>query len=103
MESERKHIYKILTRSEFEMFERDGFFEGSELDKKDGYIHSSTKEQVEKTRTKFFATHPDVHLLTIDIKGLDVRFETSPRSGETYPHIYESIPKANVMKVEKMD
>lgn len=95
-------IYKLLTKAEYTALEQEGVFRGSALDQKDGYIHSSTEDQVEKTRAKFFAHENDVYLLTINPKGLDVRFETSPRSGEIYHHIYESVPRANVIKVEKL-
>ncbi len=95
-------IYKLLTKTECEFLEQTGVFHGSALDIKDGYIHASTADQVEKTREKFFSKEIDVYRITIDPKGLDVRFEKSPRSGETYPHIYQSLTQENINKIEKL-
>lgn len=96
-------IYKILTQSEYHEFIKTSFFKGSELDQKDNFIHCSTEDQVSKTREKFFAGLNNLKLLKIDPRGLDVRYESSPRSGITYPHVYEPLPLSNVIEVRDLD
>ena len=40
--------------------ERAGAFAGSEVDRRDGYIHFSTAGQVAETAAKYFAGLPDL-------------------------------------------
>ncbi|MBX9976852.1 MAG: DUF952 domain-containing protein [Alphaproteobacteria bacterium] len=96
------YIYKILTHDQFKEMQDQGRFSGSALDVKDGYIHCSTEEQVQAVREKFFKDQDTLILLTISPKGLDVRFEVSPRSKQCYPHIYENLPIANVIASKKI-
>ncbi len=96
------YIYKILTLDQFQEMQDQGRFSGSILDTTDGYIHCSLEEQVAGVQEKFFKEEDALILLTIDPKGLDVRFEISPRSGECYPHIYENLPIANVIASKKI-
>ena len=41
--SSSEAIYKILTHKEWESFQREGIFKGSDMDKKDGFIHAAFK------------------------------------------------------------
>ena len=55
-------IFKIVTTQEWENAKNMGFFKGSEMDQKDGYIHSSTAEQVAGVKDKFFGDMTINHL-----------------------------------------
>jgi uncharacterized protein (DUF952 family) len=80
--------YKILTVTEFEKFAKDKVFIGTPLDIKDGYIHmSSTKEQMERVKQKYYKDQK-IYLLEIDLDKLNnVKFEPIS-NGDIYPHLY---------------
>ena len=81
--------YKVLTAEEMATLERDGRFEGSADDRRDGFIHLSTAEQLEGTLDKHYAGRADLHLAAIDLGafGQSLRWEPS-RGGALFPHLY---------------
>ncbi|MBU3676978.1 MAG: DUF952 domain-containing protein [Chitinophagaceae bacterium] len=97
-------IFKIVTSQEWEIAKNTGFFEGSELDQKDGYIHCSTAEQAPETKDKFFKDMKDLVLLTVDVNQVqkNIKWEESPASGKVYPHIYGILPLSAITKEEKL-
>lgn len=96
-------IYKIMTEKELKTFQNSGVFEGSHLDQQDGYIHCSASiEQTLKIISKFFQGQKNLKRVEINPDGLDVRFEISPRSGITYPHVYQYIPLDKVTHIEDL-
>jgi len=84
-------VYKIFTESEWNAFQESGQFEGSEDDLRDGFIHLSTKEQVDGVIDRFFSDR--YPLFVAGFSGTDFRqhlkWETTV-SGEDYPHLYGS-------------
>lgn len=85
--------YKVLTGPEMEALERDGRFEGSEADRRDGFIHLSTAEQLTETVDKHFAGRDDLHVAAVDLvayRAESVRWEPS-RDGALFPHLYEPL------------
>ena len=46
--------WKILTADELATLERDGRFDGSPDDQRDGYVHLCTGDQLEATLAKHF-------------------------------------------------
>lgn len=82
--------YKVLTRHEMESFERNGVFEGSDVDRRDGFIHLSTCEQLTETVNKHFAGQDELWTVAVDMSahGDKVRWEAS-RGGQLFPHLYE--------------
>jgi len=64
-----------------------------------GFIHASTSDQVGATAERFYRDEPGgLVVLEIDESGLDVRFEDGG-GGELFPHVYEPIPVASVVRV----
>jgi uncharacterized protein (DUF952 family) len=59
-------IYKLLTRSEWEAAQEEGYFSGSAHDQRDGFIHFSTAAQLGETARKHFAGVSDLVLLAVD-------------------------------------
>lgn len=82
--------YKVLTGPEMESFEREGVFEGSDVDRRDGFIHLSTCEQLTETVNKHFADRDDLWTVAVDsaAHGDRLRWEPS-RGGQLFPHLYE--------------
>ena len=47
-------VYKVCTKEEWDHAILNKFYIGSEIDIKDGFIHLSTKEQLNETVSKHF-------------------------------------------------
>lgn len=89
-------VYKILSKDEWQAARTLGLFEGSAVDRQDGYIHFSTAEQVEETAAKHFAGRRDLVLLAVAADALtDLRWEPS-RGGALFPHLYAPLDVAAV-------
>lgn len=81
--------YKILTREQMDLLEREGSFAGAPVDLADGYVHLSTAAQVAETLAKHFAGQQDLWIAAVDLEplGSAVRWEES-RGGALFPHLY---------------
>jgi uncharacterized protein (DUF952 family) len=81
--------YKVLTADEMAALERDGRFDGSADDRRDGFIHLSTADQLAGTIDKHFVGRDDLHLAAVDLGafGNSLRWEPS-RGGVDFPHLY---------------
>ena len=93
-------VYKICTRAEWCDAEAADLFEGSAVDRADGFIHLSTREQVEETARRHFAMQDDLVLIELDAARLQpaLRWEPS-RGGALFPHVYGTLRPSTVMSV----
>lgn len=91
-------IYKICPKNLWNEAESAGFFTGSPVDIRDGYLHFSTGEQVRETAGKHFAGQEDLLLIAIDADALGaaLRYEPS-RGGDLFPHLYAPLPVSAVL------
>jgi uncharacterized protein (DUF952 family) len=66
----------------------------------EGFIHTSTIEQVPGTARRYYTEVPDLVMLVIDPDRVaaEIRWEES-RPGEVYPHIYGELEPAAVLRV----
>ncbi|HEY5676732.1 MAG TPA: DUF952 domain-containing protein, partial [Myxococcales bacterium] len=85
-------IYKILPRAEGEAARASGGFEGSAVDRRDGYIHFSTAGQAPETARRHFHGQADLVVLEIEADDLGeaLRWEPS-RGGALFPHLYAAL------------
>jgi uncharacterized protein (DUF952 family) len=85
-------IYKITPSGLWREAEQKGLFEGSAVDLADGFMHFSTKDQVEETAAKWFAGQQDLMLIGVDPGKLGdaLRYEPS-RGGALFPHLYGAL------------
>jgi uncharacterized protein (DUF952 family) len=85
-------IYKIVSEEEWRSAEARGLFEGSDVDRRDGYIHFSTHEQAGETADRHFAGKEDLLLVAIDATqfGASLKWEPS-RGGALFPHLYSPL------------
>lgn len=90
-------IFKLLTSAEWAAAQTAGQFDGSADDRRDGFVHFSTADQVVETARRYFADVPDVVLLTVDPAPLGdaLRWEPS-RGGDLFPHLYAPLPVSAV-------
>ena len=90
-------IYKICEAAEWRAAEQSGAFAGSEVDRRDGFIHFSTATQVAETAAKHFAQKAGLILVAVDAGALGpaLKWETS-RGGALFPHLYGVLPVSAV-------
>lgn len=93
-------IYKILPRAEWTAAQAAGRFEGSAVDRQDGYIHFSTAAQAKETARRYFANL--AHLVVLEVEGDDLgpglKWEPS-RGGDLFPHLYGPLAVGDVRTV----
>ena len=96
-------IYKIMAATEWATAQAAGVYNGSEHDRRDGFIHFSTAGQAAETAAKYFANQPDLVLLSIDpgLLGAALTWEPS-RGGALFPHLYAPLPIAAVVAVNEL-
>jgi uncharacterized protein (DUF952 family) len=88
-------IYKIVTAPEWAAALAEGLFAGAGIDLADGFIHFSTRAQVEETAAKHFQGRPGLLLVGVeeDSLGEKLVYEIS-RGGAPFPHLYGPLPTA---------
>lgn len=93
-------IYKILTRAEWRAAQAAGAFEGSAVDRQDGYIHFSTAGQAPETAARHFRGQDGLVVLEVeaDDLGAALRWEPS-RGGALFPHLYGVLEASAVRAV----
>ena len=91
-------IYKICARTAWEEAEAAGRYAGSEVDRRDGFIHFSTVAQLPGTAAKHFAGLTDLMLVAVDGEklGAALKWERS-RGGELFPHLYAALSLSAVL------
>ena len=95
-----KQVYKILTTSEWKDAKALGEIETA-LDRKDGFIHLSTAQQLSGTLAFYFKNFDSLVLLQINTRDFkdeiifEKAFPAGERTGE-FPHLY------GILKVEKI-
>ena len=93
------HIYKLLRAEEWAAFQASGVFSGAPVDRKDGYIHFSTAEQVRETAAKHFAGVDGLVLAEVDPRALGAGLKWEPsRGGQLFPHLYSPMSLKAVVR-----
>ena len=91
-------IYKILAQTAWNEAQKEGVFQGSADDIRDGFIHFSTKEQLQGTLEKHFKGQKDLILLAIIESDLGENLKWEPsRGGALFPHLYAPLPTSHVL------
>ena len=91
-------IYKILSRAEWDAAKAVGRFEGSAVDRLDGYIHLSAVDQAQETAAKYFRGLEGLVLLGVEAEDLGdaLKWEAS-RGGALFPHLYRPLLAGEVL------
>ena len=97
-------VYKVMQPDEWAAAVRAGAYAGSALDRRDGFIHLSTVNQVEETVERHFADSGRLTLVAVDVAqwGDALRFEPS-RGGALFPHLYTEIKVADILWAKDFD
>jgi uncharacterized protein (DUF952 family) len=96
-------VYKICATEEWRDAMRAGAFHGAAIDRKDGFIHLSSGEQVAETAAKHFAGVGDLVLVAVDDAALGpaLKWEVS-RGGALFPHLYGALKPDAVLWVKPL-
>ena len=72
--------YRLVLQAEWEVIQRDGVYQGSDLDTRDGYLHMSPAREVRATAARYYAGCRDLVLLIIDLPllGDNMRWDMVP-------------------------
>lgn len=93
-------LYKICSLREWPSA---GQFEGSAIDRRDGFIHLSAAHQVRETAARHFAGQDDLVLIAVDEQALGSALVWEPsRGGALFPHVYGAIDPAIVQWVKPL-
>jgi uncharacterized protein (DUF952 family) len=91
-------IYKVLRSAEWAEAQARGVFTGSPVDVRDGFIHFSTREQLEETIARHFSAERDLVVLEVDSAALGEKLKWEPsRGGALFPHLYGELPLSAVL------
>ncbi len=93
-------VFKIFRSEEWQALERSGTFDGSADDKRDGFIHLSTEEQLDGTLVKHYAKYDRVVIAKIRTTGLPIEMEVS-RADMLFPHLYGTLKREDVASFEE--
>jgi uncharacterized protein (DUF952 family) len=96
-------LYKICPAVLWQEAERAGVFRGSEVDRRDNFIHFSTAAQLAETAKKHFAGQRDLLLVSVDASrcGSALKWEPS-RGGALFPHLYGPLMLDAVKRVDPL-
>lgn len=88
---QRTRVYKILSPQDWLVAEQLGYTKTA-LDEGDGYVHLSTREQVQETLRLHYPAQENVRLLEyiVEEMGQPIRWEES-RGGQLFPHLYSTL------------
>jgi len=100
---DRRLIYHICRRDEWEAGRAKGEYFGSSQDQADGFIHFSGPEQVKASAAKHRAGQSGLVLVACDADamGPGLKWEIS-RGGQLFPHHYGAVPFAAVVAVHDL-
>lgn len=96
-------VYKVALAAEWENAIQLGRFYGSDDDRRDGFIHLSTAEQLHQTLEKHFMGKSGLVLIALATVSLapSLRWEVS-RGGELFPHLYADLPASLALWVRPL-
>lgn len=91
-------IYHITSKTEWEAAQESGQYLPQGY-AQDGFIHTSFKEQVLKTASRFYTGQSGLVLLKIESEatGAEVKVENLDGGAELFPHIYGPLPITAVL------
>jgi len=88
-------VFKICAAKDWDKAETQGFYEGSAVDRRDGFIHLSAEGQVHETARRHFAGQDGLVLIAFEAGELAEALKWEPsRDGQLFPHVYGRLDAA---------
>ncbi|MGE5266028.1 MAG: DUF952 domain-containing protein [Deltaproteobacteria bacterium] len=96
-------VYKIVDEREWRQAQLRGCYQGSDDDRRDGFIHLSFGGQVAGTAARHFRNRGGLLLIAFSSEALGeaLRFEPS-RGGALFPHLYADLPTSAALSEQPM-
>ena len=94
-------VFKVCEEDDWEITKNEDLFLGSKADRRDGFIHFSTSEQLEETLEKYFKSKSPLYLLEVKTDELELVWEIS-RNNQLFPHLYSPLPLDMVSRVYRI-
>ena len=103
MPGESDLLYRVCSKDDWAIAKSTGVYAGGELDRRDGFIHLSSREQLFGTAQTHFAHQRDLLVLCVRFEGseLEPRWEPS-RDGQLFPHLYADLPVDLIVKAVEL-
>lgn len=85
-------IYHLTQKNKWEEALTKGFYDTASL-YSEGFIHCSTKEQVQATLERFFKDQSEILVLSIEESKLNapLKYEFSNSVNQEFPHIFGAL------------
>ena len=98
------YIYHMCRKTAWQQALQSGEYVGSALDLKDGFIHFSTAEQVERTAALHLSGISGLVLLKVPARSVadDLKWEHS-RDGALFPHLYRPLRCEEAVEVTELE
>lgn len=98
-------VYRLATPGEWLTAQETGVVPARDIDRRDGYMHLSTREQTLETARLHFADALQVLALEIPLAGIasNVKFELAPKRGEGFPHLYGDLLAEHVTRAFQLE
>jgi len=98
-----EHIYHTCRREEWAAAQPNGPYPGSSQDRADGFIHFSSRAQIEDSVARHRAGQDGLVLLRVDPEALGAALRWEPsRGGRLFPHLYGPLPLSAVLRVDEL-
>src|SRR5512147_2347385 len=96
-------IYHMCPQQAWAQAVSAGRYDGTADDRRDGFIHFSTADQVAESARRHRAGVADLLLLVVEAAGLGaaLKWEAS-RGGQLFPHLYGALPVDRVEAVHEL-
>ena len=94
-------VFKVCEEDDWESTKKEELFFGSQADRRDGFIHFSTSEQLEETLEKYFKSKSPLYLLEVKTENVELVWEIS-RNNQLFPHLYRPLPLNMVSQVYRI-
>lgn len=96
-------IYHVCPWDAWHAAQAEGLYRGGGLDRRDGFIHFSTADQVAGTLRAHLAGRTGLALLEVAAADLGpaLRWEAA-RGGAVFPHLYDALPVSLVRAVHDL-
>lgn len=100
MTSNPDRIYHMAHEADWQAAQADGRYHGSPDDKRDGFIHFSSAEQVKGSAAKHRVGQRDLILIeaSCDQLGEALIWEKNSPDGQAFPHLYAPLQVAQVLR-----
>jgi uncharacterized protein (DUF952 family) len=98
---QHKIIYHIVTTTDWDLQKSNATYTAASL-AMEGFIHCSTREQLDATIQRYYAQEKAVIVLHIDTTKLlpELKYELAPSVNQLFPHLFGELNREAVVEVE---